>query len=779
MRQSTFEPEEYGSLQYLPQLSHPDKSLGDTSTNTAFVESETTDGTSQDKPREGRDDHEASQGHLLGASSLDLSTASLGFSQPDISTILNSMTPSADFDFPADLWFHEMSPLAWNVLATESSPGTGRPKVTPATIYGTSPYASCPLFHDLTESKSSAVKLMDPICGFLQDRSSWRQVEDASAKQSKNDIRSSPKISHQTRDALVAITHLTISKALESNSMRGIPLTFPPLETIQCLFRACLTRYARHYPFIHPRTFEETADKGREGLTFPIFLQNVMVLGALLLPVKEGQAFANEMGYHIRQIMHETMTQDIMTTDDIWMLSSTILITAAGAWSGNKVHVELAEAHRGLYTVVSYSIFYNCRLEPKWFFRCLTGVVISSLEVIPKTVMMLENHGSTGSDEKEEEGRSFQDDLTLELNNNRVCHVWYIVEQELSFFDCITSHISFTEMRGPMPCPDSEFYCETEEEWLVAKSARLRMDAETKPIRAPSLASLYWLFTRDDFLHMNVVITPLQLRLLQCALQTQVLQNSQTARFINVEEAFPEIPLNTSTNSQLSTCAQIRLEEIQGLLVRWFILSKRVMGSKDSSEMSLACYLMHHLISMELHICFEDVQCLAGKDGLEVGRTLVPQFCRWAKSPASMRAIAHAGQVVSLLQSSVLGENSNQVRPLWWPVALTRATLVMWSYSISCRITARHEPSTYENLSLLIPLNDKNEDSGPYGKVIQFGEGQPCLINDGGKLVPLSIVHDMIDVSLKILEDVKSESTPLCESILRFIQEIQRCGVPY
>ena len=393
--------------------------------------------------------------------------------------------------------------------------------------------------------------------------------------------------------------------------------------------------------------------------------------------------------------------------------------------------------------------------------------------------MTLGNHGPTGSGEKEKEGRSAQDDLRLKLNGNRVCYIWYIVEQELSFFDCITPHISFTEMRSPMPCADSEFFCETEEEWLVEKSARLKMVTEKDQIQAPSLASLYWLFTRDDFLHMNVFITPLQLRLLQCALQTQVLQNSQIARFINVEESFHGTSLGISTNSQLSTCAQIRLEEIQGLLVRWFVLSKRVLGSKESSEISLACYLMHHLISMELHICFEDVQCLAGKDGLEVGRTLVPQFCRWAKSPASMRAIAHAGQVINLLQSSVLGETSNQLRPLWWPVALTRATLVMWSYSISCCITARHESASYENLSLLVPLNDRNEESGPYGRVLQRGEGQPCLINDAGRLIPLTNVHDMIHISLKILEDVKSESTPLCESILRFIQEIQRCGVPY
>ncbi|KIV91966.1 hypothetical protein PV10_06451 [Exophiala mesophila] len=690
-----------------------------------------------------------------GPSSLDLPTGSMDLSQTDLSSIFNGMTPSAGFDFPTDLWFQGSSPLSWNVLAMELSPETERSKVGPTTVYGASPYASCPLFHDLDDGKNSSAKSMLPTCNFLQDSCSWTQIQEASVRRSKNDIRSVPAINHQVRDALVAMTHITLFKTLETASVRTVPMTFPPLETMQCLFKSCWTGFARLYPVIHPKTFDTVAERGRTGVTFPIFLQNVMILGALLLPVKEGQAFANDLGYLVRQTMHETMTQDVLTTDDVWMLSSMIIVTVAGAWSGNKVHVELAEAYRGIYTVM-----FNRR-----------GYLKPQLD-----------QGDSNDD-----GDSWLKWINRERKRRQVptqllCYIWYIVEQELSFFDCIISHISYTVMRSPMPCPDDEFFSETEAEWLAARQTRLKHETESNTIRPPSLAALYWLFVRDDFLHLDVEITPLQLRLLQCAIQEQILQHSQSVRFMNVDKAYPNLPSGASTVSRSTACAQLRLEEIHSLLVRWFILSKRIQVSVFSSEISVACHLMHHLISMELYICFEDVQCLAGKDGLEVGQVLVPQFVRWAKSPSCLKAISHAGEVIKILQSSMIGEHNNQLRPLWWPVALTRATLVLWSYGISDHIATRHdvatEGSAVESLRL-ISVNDVNEQSGPYGKVVQIGEGQPCLSNASGLMIPINHVSKMLDVALEILEDAKPESTPLSESILRFIQEIQRCGIPY
>lgn len=79
----------------------------------------------------------------------------------------------------------------------------------------------------------------------------------------------------------------------------------------------------------------------------------------------------------------------------------------------------------------------------------------------------------------------------------------------------------------------------------------------------------------------------------------------------------------------------------------------------------------------------------------------------------------------------------------------------------------------------LISVNDKNEEYGPYGKVVQLGEGIPCLTDSSGALVSLHQISDTLSISLEILEDGKNRSTPLCESVQEFLQDIQRCGIPY
>ena len=282
------------------------------------------------------------------------------------------------------------------------------------------------------------------------------------------------------------------------------------------------------------------------------------------------------------------------------------------------------------------------------------------------------------------------------------------------------------------------------------------------------------MFLRDDFLHLDVVITPLQLRLLLCAIQTQVVQHAQTARFVTMEN----VPADLSMPSTSSSFAVLRHEELQNLLVRWYILRKRILGPSNVSEVAVACTLMYHLISMELHICFDDVQLLAGKDGLEGGKLIISPFQRWAKSSSCLKAIAHAGQVIKVLQC----KDYDILRPLWWPVAVYRAALVLWSYAVALSLAAIDDTGKDESPSSgthFMSVNNKAEEVGPYGKVVQLGEGVPCLSASQGALVPLHQISDILSISLEILEDGKDRSTPLCGSVQELLQDIQRCGIPY
>ena len=271
------------------------------------------------------------------------------FQWGDMSLTFDTMSPSGGYDFPRDLWFPGDDLQSFESPGVSPLAGTEKTQAKSSGAYYINPYVNSPFVHRL-DSKGTPMRLKS-ICNFLKNQESWKQIAEVSAR-SEGDKRVWPKVHDQTRDALVAMTHIILSKALEQEPLRRMTLSFPPLETIQCLFRSCFNRFVALYPIIHPSTFDVTIEDQDEGLAFPIFLQSIMIMGALVLPVQEARSFAMELALLTRRAMHDAVVKDALITDDVWMLSSTILITAFGAWSGNKKLTELAEGYRGSYTVV-------------------------------------------------------------------------------------------------------------------------------------------------------------------------------------------------------------------------------------------------------------------------------------------------------------------------------------------------------------------------------------------------------------------------------------------
>ncbi|KAK5195059.1 hypothetical protein LTR99_002702 [Exophiala xenobiotica] len=687
------------------------------------------------------------RGQTMG---LDLNGNSFDVPPSDVYLGFEGINALADFEFPADLWLQDPSPAdVSNSPQTHFMPKEGPERPTRhSEPFGTNTHANSPLFHLLDKNAAISLKI-NLICDFLNDEQCWMQICDASEKAWKNEKQPEPVINHHVRDSLVAITYFILSGRPEQVLPRTLSFRFPCVETIQCLFNSCFSRFLRMYPFVHPTSFSKHTQITQASITYPLFLQNIMIMGALLLPNKEARAFAIELAYITRRAMHDTVVRDELTTDDVWMLSATILITAFGAFSGNKKHTEIAEGYRGSYTVMFSRRGY---LRPQRRYQ--------------------------GEEEQSNDWKHWVD----QERKRRLFHVWYILEQEISMLNSIPSHVYFTDMRGTMPGPDEEYFADSEVKWREIKQQREKTTSQSAKVRPPSLAALYWLFLRDDFLHLSIEITPLQLRLLQCAVQTQVTQYAQTARFVNVENLLSGVVLSNAVTSHSTTFAQLRHEELQGLLVRWYLLSKRVLTPNVSSELAIACTLMYHLANMELYICFDDVQLLAGKHGLAAGKDILPQFQRWAKSPASMKALAHAGQVIRTLQKLFAGDDPDALWPLWWPVAVSRVALVLWSFAIVDAVLEREksaEKGTAGDMPRLISINDMSEEAGPYGKVIQHNEGTPCLSNYDSILFPLNQIADVLTISLDILERGMLRSTPLCESVYQFLQDIKRCGNPY
>jgi hypothetical protein len=199
---------------------------------------------------------------------------------------------------------------------------------------------------------------------------------------------------------------------------------------------------------------------------------------------------------------------------------------------------------------------------------------------------------------------------------------------------------------------------------------------------------------------------------------------------------------------------------------------------------------MAHLIGMELYICFDDVQLLAGKEGFEEGRILMPLFQRWTKTSAAVKAIFHSGQVIRIVSS--LDQKAS--RPLWWPLAIVRAALVLWAYgtvvSVDCVNCKSREPAhaQYTHQTPASQAQGLEAVNGAIGDRALFGGAEmsffnhsttPCISNLEGRLIPLSETSEVLQVSIKLLEEGLSMSIPVCEYVRKFLQDIQNVGVVY
>ncbi|OAL35150.1 hypothetical protein AYO20_05627 [Fonsecaea nubica] len=574
------------------------------------------------------------------------------------------------------------------------------------------------------------------ICDFLHDSKSWAQINTLEGRPGlKRTL--GPVVADGLRDTVSSRIHVMVSKALDQDLVRKIPHLFPPLQTVQGILAEYHRNLALLYPMVHPTTFlESTWGEDEAYSDIGLFFSTLMVLGCVTIPLAEARSFAIQLAFLIRNMINETMTRDENQINDIWTMSTALLVTVFSAWCGNKRHAELAEAFRGTFSTA--------------FLR--RGYFKSAAPVDDGAIFA--NWGAWINRERK----------------TRMGYVWYIVEQEIGLFHCLSPTIHFSDMRSPIPSADELFFAETEEEWsaLVRSYRQLEGPGNMSRLHPPSLAAFYGMFLRHNFLERHCHVTPLQLRLLLCAIQTQVTQFVQSNRFVSTEQSYADDP-----HVETSSFASLRQEELQTMLVKWYILRQKVLGTDGETEMTLACKLIYHLVWLELLICFSDIQLLAGREGPAGAKPLIPQFQRWFRSPFSFKALAHVGQVLEILQCP----RHTVLRPLWWPVALFRVSLIMWAYSVGLKLQPSRAQQEYElefGSAPRIPLNDTEQGTGPHGRVIRQGEGIPCVLHPTGALIPVTEFHDASKMCLDLLEEGRVQSTPICEDVYRFLQAIRQ-----
>jgi hypothetical protein len=155
----------------------------------------------------------------------------------------------------------------------------------------------------------------------------------------------------------------------------------------------------------------------------------------------------------------------------------------------------------------------------------------------------------------------------------------------------------------------------------------------------------------------------------------------------------------------------LRLEEVQALLQQWYELTVTYAKANPGCPVTRCNLVLYHLISLNAVTNFPEIERLARReafDGSYWELSLRHKRCIYQRE----EAVFHCGQVFRLLRLMPADR-----RPSWWAAAVYRATLILWTDSIS-RLDPNFQAEKRDNARVVV--------MGPSSAgVIQPGSGSP------------------------------------------------------
>ncbi|KAI0017701.1 hypothetical protein F4780DRAFT_754483 [Xylariomycetidae sp. FL0641] len=556
------------------------------------------------------------------------------------------------------------------------------------------------------------------------------------------DLASVTPITPRTRDKMLAITQGFLHKALEihrggvhSHSKRyaspGL-LTFlvlPPSKILEYFLRS----YVRNLSFFYSLVSTGCVDpnemiQNNQASTLLVLL--MIAQGASALPTAEARALSAGLIETCRISLFDIIEKDVEMSADPIALRCALLFTLLGAWSGDKWLMDIAMGQRNMYLSM---------LRHAGMFEAQPSIIAP--------------FNSTNSAELQ--WRSWLHRET----QNRLIYNWVMVDQELSLFHDTGPLLATSDLRAPLPAPELLWMAASVDQWIAAMQTVYGCAANLNPqllSATPSLTpSLYDLF--QDFLHDNLSrrqggLTPHQLRLLLHPLQSLLNHLRQLL------SCFSDIlSARRTSNSALSKAStQVRLAEVQALLQKWYELTVTYSKANPTCPITQTNLVLYHLISLNAVTNFVEIERLARRedfDGSYWELSLRHKRCIFQRE----EAIFHCGQVFRLLRIMPIDR-----RPSWWSAAVYRATLIIWTDSIS-----RLDPNFQkrDDAGGLVAIDQVTPEDPSVCEYLWKGTGLPFLTQSNGCTSSLDKPHEVLDYAVKTLEE--GISSPLGDGIRR------------
>ncbi|KAI2624893.1 hypothetical protein GGR54DRAFT_540217 [Hypoxylon sp. NC1633] len=554
------------------------------------------------------------------------------------------------------------------------------------------------------------------------------------------DLASVIPMTSRTRDKMLAITQTFLHKALEIHrggvhgqnkisSPRLLSfLVLPPSKILEYFLRS----YVRNLSFFYSLVSAGCVDPNemlQNNQAAALLVLLMIAQGASAVPTAEARALSAGLIETCRISLFDLIEKDIEMSADPTALRCALLFTLLGAWSGDKWLMDIAMGQRGMYlSMLKHA-----------------GMFESQPSMIPSF------NSSTNA---ELQWRSW---LHRE-SQNRLVYNFVLVDQELSLFHDTAPMLSTNELCAPLPGPELLWMCANADQWMAAVQSFYGCTANVNPqlLTTPSLTpSLYDLF--QDFLHDNLSrrqgsLSPHQLRLLLHPLQSWLCHVRQMLSCFS-DVMSTRRPANKPVTKESFVS---RLNEVQGLLQKWYELTISYYKANPTCPITKTNLVLYHLISLNAVTNFPEIERLARREGFDGSYwelSLRHKRCIYQRE----EAIFHCGQVYRLLRSM-----PRDRRPSWWSAGVYRATLILWTDSMS-RLDPNFQKRDESGSPVAIDQVTPEDPS-----VIAYlwnGDGVPVLTQPNGTSASLEKPGDVLEYAVKTLEN--GVSTRLSDGIRR------------
>ncbi len=337
-----------------------------------------------------------------------------------------------------------------------------------------------------------------------------------------------------------------------------------------------------------------------------------------------------------------------------------------------------------------------------------------------------------------------------------------MVDQELSLFHDTAPILLITELETPLPGSESLWLAKDANEWLAAfeqannSTEYLLLHSLSGPPPTPSLCDLFQDMLHDKIDRRHNQLSPQQLKLLLHPLQSLLCHLRQV---LSCFSDLLESRRGTRIVTKISTL--LRLEEVQTLLQKWYELCGIHAKADPACLITRSNLVLYHLISLNAVTSFPEIERLARK---EMYNSSAREFSLRHKRCIyqAEESLFHCGQVIRLVCSM-----PKEGRPLWWPAAIYRASMIIWVESMSRK---NRSEVKIEN-GQLFPIDAAILDEPVVREYLWNGDGTPVLTGSNGHIMlhkPGEVLDHCIGlldqgVAIRVSDGIKRKLQTLSE----------------